>query len=60
VTRRGVGYRFGQWCCYAIALETVGGVAYYAVLAGQILSVLLLTALGIGARYGIHRISRRR
>lgn len=58
--RRGLGYRVGNWMCRAIAVECLGGEAYYAIRAGAGLSVALLAAAGIGARFAIRRITRRR
>jgi hypothetical protein len=60
VSRRGLGYRIGQWACWTIGVETLGGLAYQAIRAGSVITVLLLLALAGIAWKGNHRRRRRR
>lgn len=59
MAKRGLGYRIGQWCCWGIGIECLGGEAYYAVRAGSFVAVVLLVALGVGCWFAIHHRRRR-
>lgn len=57
--RRGLGHRIGNWCCWIIAAECLGGLGYYAVRAGSYLTVALLVLLAVVSRLA-HHLKRRR
>lgn len=59
-SRRGLGYRIGQACCWAIGVECLGGELYYAVRAGAFIAIVLCVLLGAGCWYAVHHHRRQR
>lgn len=58
-TAHGIGHRIGNWCCRIIAIECLGGLAYYAARAGSYLTIGELVVLAVVSRLAVHRKRRR-